>query len=218
VDPHGSDIARNQNPASIGGDTQNLRIGSAIGNYAGGVPEIEGWLSSSQTPRHVGIEIRVRLKGDSQAALASLSFLRPLETFYHLRGHRMPGLDFLEEPLLISQVSIYFRRMFQNERDSPVDLGQRTDGWISFEDGFRRPPAPEVVSHNVKTDTRPGDVVAAVMDFDVFTGGHRGHRSISFYNAPGSGELHPPEMSVSVIVIPDNQGNHRWHDSQDSKS
>jgi hypothetical protein len=31
-------------------------------------------------------------------------------------------------------------------------------------------------------------------------------------------ELHPTRMSVSVIVIPAHQGNHTWHDSQDSKS
>jgi hypothetical protein len=181
VDPHGSDIARNQDPASVGGDTENLRIGSAIGNYAGGVPEIEGGIFSSQTPRDVGIEIRIRLKRDPQAGLASLSFLRLLEPFHQLRGHRMPSFDLLENTLLILQVSIYFRRMFQNEGDSPIDRGQRADRGISFENGFRRPPAPEVVGHNVKTDTRPGDVVAPVMDFDVFACGHRGSRSISFY-------------------------------------
>ena len=32
VYPHGSAITRNQNPASPGGDVQNVRIGSAIGN------------------------------------------------------------------------------------------------------------------------------------------------------------------------------------------
>jgi hypothetical protein len=36
------------------------------------------------------------------------------------------------------------------------------------------------VGHNVQTDTRPGDVVAAVMGFDVFACGHRDNRSISF--------------------------------------
>lgn len=148
----GSGIARNQNPAGVDGDTENLRV-----------------------------EIRIRLKDDPQAGLASLSFLRPLETFHHLRRHRMPILDLLENTLLILQVSIYFRRMFQNECDSPVNLSQRTDGWISFENGFRRPPAPEVARHNVKTNTRSGDVVAAVMDFDVFAGGNHDSRSISFY-------------------------------------
>lgn len=60
--PHRADIARNQNPASVGGDTQNFRIGSAIRNDAGKVPEIEGWLSTSQASADVGIEIGIRLK------------------------------------------------------------------------------------------------------------------------------------------------------------
>jgi hypothetical protein len=47
VDPHRSDIARNQNPAGLGGDTQYVRIGSAIGNDAGTVAEIEGWRAAS---------------------------------------------------------------------------------------------------------------------------------------------------------------------------
>jgi hypothetical protein len=41
VDPNSPDIARNKNPASLGGDTQNFRIGSAIGNDIGRGPEIE---------------------------------------------------------------------------------------------------------------------------------------------------------------------------------
>ena len=123
VDPHSPDIARNQNPAGGGGDTENLRIGSAIGNYARGVPEIQGGLSSPQTSGNVGIEIRISLKGDPQAGLASLSFLRQLETLYYLRWHRMPSLDLLENMFLILQVSIYFSRMFQNKCDRPVNLG-----------------------------------------------------------------------------------------------
>jgi hypothetical protein len=41
VDPHSPDIARNQNPTSLGGDMQDSRIGSAIGNDIGKGPEIE---------------------------------------------------------------------------------------------------------------------------------------------------------------------------------
>ena len=47
MDPHGSDIARNKYAASLSGDTQNFRIGSAIGNDAGTVAEIEGWCATS---------------------------------------------------------------------------------------------------------------------------------------------------------------------------
>jgi hypothetical protein len=86
------------------------------------------------------------------------------------------------------------------------------------------------------------------MGFDVFAGGHRhlsislypapggldamARESTRFTGAswraasppqdtilPHSRrELHPAEMSVSVIVIPaQSQGNHTWHDSRDSK-
>jgi len=47
VDPHGSDIPRNKYAASLGSDTQNFRIGSAIGNDAGTVAEIEGRRAAS---------------------------------------------------------------------------------------------------------------------------------------------------------------------------
>jgi hypothetical protein len=63
----------------------------------------------------------------------------------------MLRLDFLKNTILILQVGIHFRRMFQNEGDRPVDLGQRTYGWISFENGLRRAPAPEVVGQSPAT-------------------------------------------------------------------
>jgi hypothetical protein len=74
-----SDITRNKNPTGRRGDTQDFRIGSAIGNYVG-VPEIEEGFSTSQAPPDVGIKIGICLKRDPQAKLASLSFLSPLET------------------------------------------------------------------------------------------------------------------------------------------
>lgn len=67
----------------------------------------------------------------------------------------MLSLDLLENTLLILKVSVHSGRMFQNEGDSAVNLGQRTDGWISFENGFRRAPAPKVVGQDIKADTRP---------------------------------------------------------------
>ena len=41
----------------------------------------------------------------------------------------MLSLDLLENTLLIPQVGIHFHRVFQNEGDGLVNLGQRTDGW-----------------------------------------------------------------------------------------
>jgi hypothetical protein len=119
VDPHGSDITRDKNATNIGSHTQNLRIGNTVGNCLGSMPKIEQPFSASQSTPDVGIEIGISLKSDPQAGLASLSFLRSLETFYHFRGHRMPSLDFLENALLVLHVSLHFRRMFQNESDGP---------------------------------------------------------------------------------------------------
>jgi hypothetical protein len=206
VDPHRSDITRNQNPTSLGGDTQNFRSGSAIRNYVGRVPEIEGGLCTSQASADVGTEIGISLKGDPQGGLARLSFLSPLETLYQFRGHRMPSLDFRENTLLIRQVSIHFSLVFQNEGDRPGDFGQRTDGWIRFENGFRRPPAPKVVGHDVKSDTRPSHVVAAVMEFDVCVGGHHDSRSTSFYS--DAGRRDPTRMFIPRVVESHDEDRH----------
>src|ERR1019366_3086330 len=88
----------------------------------------------------------------------------------------MLRLDFLKNTILALQVGIHFRRVFQNEGDRPVDLGQRTYGWISFENGLRRAPAPEVVGQSVETNTRAGDIVA------VLVCGHHDNRATPFYS------------------------------------
>jgi hypothetical protein len=56
------------------------------------------------------------------------------------------------------------------------------------------------VGYNVKTNTRPGDVVAAVVGFDVFAGGHRDNRSISFYPAAAgpAGKLRPNQRVLGL--------------------
>src|ERR1035438_10385638 len=95
----------------------------------------------------------------------------------------MLRLDFFKNTILILQVGIHFRRVFQDEGDRPVDLGQRTDGWISFENGLRRAPTPEVVGQSVETNTRSGDIVAAVMDLDVFVCWNHDRHPTSFYRA-----------------------------------
>ena len=47
VDPHRPDIPGNKHAADLGGDTQDFRIGSAIGNDAGTLAEIERWCATS---------------------------------------------------------------------------------------------------------------------------------------------------------------------------
>src|ERR1035441_9235880 len=94
----------------------------------------------------------------------------------------MLRLDFLKNTILILQVGIDFRRVFQNEGDRPVDLGQRTYGWISFENGLRRAPALEVVGQSVETNARSGDIVPAIMDLDVFVCWHHDSRATPFYS------------------------------------
>jgi hypothetical protein len=82
MDPHSSDTTRNKNATRLRGDTQNFRIGSAIGNYVSGVPDIEEGFSTSQASPDVRIKVGICPKANPQAELASLSFLSPLETFY----------------------------------------------------------------------------------------------------------------------------------------
>jgi hypothetical protein len=94
----------------------------------------------------------------------------------------MLRLDFLKDTILVLQVGIHFRRVFQNEGDRPVDLSQRTYGWISSENGLRRAPAPEVVGQSVETNTCSGDIVAAIMDLDLLVCGHHDNRATPFYS------------------------------------
>ena len=109
--------------------------------------------------------------------------MSPLEAFHHLLGHRMLNLDLLENTLLFLQVGVNCSRMVQNESNDPVDLGQRTDRWLSVENGLRRTPESKVVSHNVKADTRPSNVVAAVMELDIFIRRQHDSGVLSFYSA-----------------------------------
>ena len=56
-------------------------------------------------------------------------------------------------------------RVLQNEGDSTVNLGERSDGWVCLEDAFRRPSTSEIVHQYVQGDASAGDLVAAVAKF-----------------------------------------------------
>ena len=75
MDVHGSQVARDQDPAIRCRDPQNFWIERAIRNCARCRPEVYRRLSSEQSFPNVGIDIGVSLKADLQASLGAASFL-----------------------------------------------------------------------------------------------------------------------------------------------
>jgi hypothetical protein len=75
MDAHGSQVARDQDPAIFCRDQQDFCIERAIRDCANGRPEVYLRLSSEQSFPNIGIDVRVSLKADLQASLGDASFL-----------------------------------------------------------------------------------------------------------------------------------------------
>lgn len=75
MNSHRPEVPRDQHAASVGGALQNYWVGSAVWDHTGRPSKVDGWLSAQQAPPDVRVDIRVRLKPNSQASLADLSLL-----------------------------------------------------------------------------------------------------------------------------------------------
>jgi len=75
MNAHRSQVARDENPITIGCDLQDFRIERTVWNYARSRLKVYWWLSSEQPFPDVGVDVSVGLKADFQANRGGASFL-----------------------------------------------------------------------------------------------------------------------------------------------
>jgi hypothetical protein len=107
-------------------------------------------------------------------------------------------LKVFQDAVLIFQIGFNCIRVLQNEGNGAVDLCQRSDGRIRFENRVSGPSASKVLNHNVETDPGAGNVVAAIANFDVFICWHHrdsAHLHFTHFEAAGL-EVRPLNLNL----------------------
>jgi hypothetical protein len=73
----------------------------------------------------------------------------------------------LPQPVLISQVRPDDVRMFENDGNRSIYLGQRSDGWVASQNRLGGLAFLKFLNDEVKPDPGPSDIVAAIPDLDM---------------------------------------------------
>lgn len=84
-------------------------------------------------------------------------------------------LELLVAAILLPKVFIDFVRVFQNKRDGAIHPCQRADRRVCVENRLGGTAIPKLVYDHVEADSRSGDIIRAIPDFDILIGEHGVH-------------------------------------------